>query len=73
MASRILVVCIFRVTQLCNFTVYFTVKYVNSLVHAHYYPYNRYQAFIFRASVRSFRCVHEKVGLGTRLHSTQQR
>ena len=54
MASRILVVCIFRVTQLCNFTVYFTVKYVNSLVHAHYYPYNRYQAFIFRASVRPF-------------------
>ena len=52
MASRILVVCIFRVTQLYNFTVYFTVKYVNSLVHAHYYPCNRYQAFIFRASVR---------------------
>ena len=46
-ASHIVVVCIFRVTQLCNFTVYFTVKYVNSLAHAHYYPCNRYQAFIF--------------------------
>ena len=54
MASRILVVCIFRVTQLCNFTVYFTVKYVNSLAHAHYYPCNRYQAFIFRASIHLF-------------------
>ena len=65
-ASRILVVCIFHVTQLCNFTVYFTVKYLNSLAHAHYYPCNRYQAFIFRASVRPFCCVREKLGLGVR-------
>ena len=71
MASRILVVCIFCVTQLCNFTVYFTVKYVNSLAHTHYYPCNRYQAFIFRTSVRPFHCVYEKLGLGTRLCNTE--
>ena len=35
MASHLLVVCIVHVTQLCNFTAYFT---VNSLAHAHYYP-----------------------------------
>ena len=46
-SSRILVVCIFRVMQLCDFMVYFTVKYMNSLVHTHYYPCNRYLALIF--------------------------
>ena len=44
---------------------------MNSLAHAHYYPCSRYQAFIFRASVRPFRCVHEKLGLGTRLLSSR--
>ena len=46
-------------------------KYVNSLAHAHYYPCNRYQAFIFRASIGPFRCVREKLGLGTRLGHSQ--
>ena len=54
MASRILVVCIFRVTQLCNFTM----KYVNSLAHARYYPCNRYQAFIFHTSIRPSVSLH---------------
>ena len=69
MASFILVVCIFHVTQLCHFMVYFTVKYVNILAHAHYYPCNRYHAFIFRASVCPYVSLHicEKLGLEMRL------
>ena len=68
-SSRILVVCIFRVMQLCDFMVYFTVKYMNSLVHTHYYPCNRYLALFFCTSVHPFHCVRKKLGLGTRLKS----
>ena len=68
---RKIIVVGFRARTL-SFTWNFTVKYTDRLAHAHYYPCNRYQAFIFRASVRPFRCVREKLGLGTRLGRHQR-
>ena len=43
----------------------FTVKYLERLVHVHYYPCNRYQAFIFCASIRTYVLLHtQKIGPG---------
>ena len=46
----------------------FIVKHTERLAHVHYYPCNRYQAFIFaHLSIRTFHCACEKFGLRTRL------
>ena len=43
---------------------WFTVKYVNCLVHMHYYPCNRCQTFIFRVSVHPFPLCTRKIRPG---------